>query len=455
MMNVLKFGGTSLATPERMHEVLRLSREEEPAIVVLSAVSGTTNALQEIADRIRRGAEVDGALHALQTFYDTYIHDLLATEMARTRARRVVANQLEQVREQVALAATSSTGAHAWERSEKIIMAQGELMSTQLFQLMAAEQGQEVVLLSALDFIRLRSDQEPDLDQLRNRLELTLDAYSGESLFVTQGYICRDAMGHIDNLRRGGSDYTATLIGAAIQAREIQIWTDIDGLHNNDPRLVGHTRPVRRVSYREAAELAYFGAKILHPTCVIPAERAGIPLRLKNTLQPQAPGTLISATGSGQVIAALAAKSGITALRIQSDRMLNAYGFLRRVFEVFERHRTPVDMITTSEVSVSLTIDEVRALPVIIDELRQLGTVQVDSGQTILCLVGDQIQTSATVLSRVAEALSGIPLRMVSFGGSQNNVSILLPEEYAREALQRLHTVLFASAAAEQTCSKN
>lgn len=421
-------------------------------MVVLSAVSGTTNALLTIADRIRRGQAIGADLDQLRTFYEAYTDDLLATEPGRQRARQVVEHQLKQVQEQAVLAQTAATGARAWDYSEKIILAQGELISTQLFQLLAQEQGGEVVLLSALNFLRLRADQEPDLALLRSRLEMTLEAYAGESLFITQGYICRNAMGHIDNLQRGGSDYTATLIGAAIDAKEVQIWTDIDGLHNNDPRLVEHTQPVRRVSYREAAELAYFGAKILHPTCVIPAERADIPLRLKNTLQPQAPGTLISSRGSGQVVAALAAKKGITAIRIQSDRMLNAYGFLRRVFDVFERHCTPVDMITTSEVSVSLTIDEVRALPVIMDELQQLGTVTLDTGQTIICLVGDQIQSSTTVLAQVSQTLSGIPLRMISFGGSRNNISILLEETHAQEALQRLHQEVFAPVSTQQAC---
>lgn len=452
MMKVLKFGGTSLGTAERMQQVLRLAQQEAPAIIVLSAVSGTTNALQAMADRIRQGMDISSALDELHTFYQQYIQELLITETGRFRAMEVINSQLNQISQQADGAPRPSGDIRYWALSEKIILAQGELISTQLFQLMAEEQHQSTVLLSALDFMRLRADGEPDLETLRHRLELTLEAYSTTSLFVTQGYVCRNAMGHIDNLQRGGSDYTATLIGAAISAGEIQIWTDIDGLHNNDPRMVDDTQPVRQVSYREAAELAYFGAKILHPTCVIPAERACIPLRLKNTLQPAAPGTLISAEGSGRVIAALAAKSGITAMRIQSDRMLNAYGFLRRVFEVFERHCTPVDMITTSEVSVSLTIDEVQALPVIVSELEKLGTVHIDTGQTIICLVGDQIQTSDTVLAQVTKALSGIPIRMVSFGGSQNNISLLLEEIHARAALRCLHQVLFAPVATGQAC---
>jgi len=450
MMKVLKFGGTSLGTPDCMHEVLRLARQESRAIVVLSAVSGTTNALQAIAEDIGQGREISSALYELRSFYQAYIQDLLATQTIRLRARQAVDKQLDQVSEQAVLARRSPQDGYSRKVAEKIILAQGELISTQLFQLLAEEQKQSAILLSALDFMRLRGDHEPDVDTLSHRLELTLEAYSGESLFVTQGYICRNAMGHIDNLQRGGSDYTATLIGAAIHADEIQIWTDIDGLHNNDPRMVEQTRPVRRVSYREAAELAYFGAKILHPTCVIPAERAGIPLRLKNTLQPAAPGTLISAQGSGQAITALAAKNGITAIRIQSDRMLNACGFLRRVFEVFERHCTPIDMVTTSEVSVSLTIDEVRALPMIMDELGAFGIVEVDTGQTIVCLVGDHIQRSAAVLEQVTLALSGIPLRMVSFGGSRNNISLLLDSANAQPALQRLHQTLFTQPVTKQ-----
>jgi aspartate kinase len=295
--------------------------------------------------------------------------------------------------------------------------------------------------------MRTNANGEPELLYIRQQLNALLDTYESEQLFITQGYICRNADGAIDNLQRGGSDYTATLIGAAVQADEIQIWTDIDGLHNNDPRIVEGTHPVRRVSYREAAELAYFGAKILHPTCVIPAEKENVPIRLKNTFQPEAAGTLISEQASGQNLTAIAAKDGICALKIRSGRMLNAYGFLRKVFEVFESYRTPIDMITTSEVSVSLTIDDRSQLPQILEELRAFGEVSVDEDHSIICIVGDALHEQRGTTKKIFTALEDIPIRMVSYGGSNNNISVLIATEYKQQALQCLHEELFVAAA--------
>ena len=302
-------------------------------------------------------------------------------------------------------------------------------------------------MLPALDFMRLDANGEPDLTFIRRELSRRLDGHPGIRLFITQGYICRNHRGEVDNLKRGGSDYSATLIGAALEAEEVQIWTDIDGIHNNDPRVVEHTYPVRQVSYREAAELAYFGAKILHPTCVLPAEQQGVPIRLKNTFAPEAPGTLISAASSGHAIAAIAAKDGITAIKIRSHRMLMAYGFLRRVFEVFENYRTPIDMITTSEVAVSLTIDDPIHLAAITRELRAFGEVSVEPEQSIICIVGDNLNGQMGYAQKIFTALAEVPIRMVSYGGSNNNISVLINSSYKETALQALNRRVFPALA--------
>jgi len=432
---VLKFGGTSLGTAQRMREVASLIQREERTIVVLSAISGTTNALQELANRSSHGASVSQQIGALHLHYLEYLEELFDSTARKEESKVFIMDVLRQIEE--------------WCRSpktpqiEKEILAQGELMSTYLFGMLLEELGILASALPALEVMRLTAENEPDQLFLENSLQGYLSRQPEVDCWVTQGYICRNANGTIDNLQRGGSDYTATLMGAAVGAREIQIWTDIDGIHNNDPRVVEDTIPVRKVSYREAAELAYFGAKILHPTCVIPAEQRQIPLRLKNTFDPGSPGTLISGEGSGRAIAAVAVKHGITAIRIQSDRMLNAYGFLRRVFSVFERHRTPIDMITTSEVSVSLTIDQVHALPLIMDELKTFGRVEIDTRQSIICLVGDQIRSFPATLARTFASLDQVSIRMVSYGGSQNNISLLVDEDQAHQALRAIHETLF------------
>jgi len=329
---------------------------------------------------------------------------------------------------------------------EKAILAQGELLSTALFHYYLEEIGEPSILLSALNFMRIDENEEPDLTYIETHLKQELAKHPDQKLFITQGYICRNNFGEIDNLKRGGSDYTASLIGAAIHAEEIQIWTDIDGMHNNDPRFVNKTHPIKQLSFDEAAELAYFGAKILHPTCVLPAQSRKIPVRLLNTMQPEALGTLINEKTSGEGIKAVAAKDGITAIKIKSGRMLLAYGFLRRVFEVFERYKTPIDMITTSEVAVSLTIDNDSNLSLIIKELEEFSSVEIDKNQTIICLVGDFGPEKQGVVVHILEALKNIPIRMISYGGSHYNVSLLVNADKKKEVLQAINAGLFGYA---------
>ncbi len=441
-MIVMKFGGTSVGSPQRMREVAELIHDGQPKVVVLSAVAGTTNKLADLAACLRQGDQACASdrLEMLFREYLEFVSDLLPGEQWRNQGLRVLNACFLAIREQF----VPGFGA----REENVILAQGELISTQLFQIYLQSTGLPSVMLPALDFMRTNAQGDPDREWIGERLRVLLASAPSSICYLTQGYICLNAAGEVDNLQRGGSDYTATLIGAALRAGEIQIWTDIDGLHDGDPRLVEGTRPVRQLSFREAAELAYFGAKILHPTCVIPAEEEGVPIRLKNTFAPEAAGTLIAREASGRTVAALAAKDGITAIRIQSGRMLNAYGFLRRVFEVFEAYRTPIDMITTSEVSVSLTIDHTEYLEDILRDLSEFGELTVDSGQTIICVVGDHLDQHTAVMREIFAALEHIPLRMVSYGGSSNNVSILVPSGYKREAMETLHLALFRKEAA-------
>lgn len=441
-MIVMKFGGTSVGSPQRMREVAELIHDGQPKVVVLSAVAGTTNKLADLAACLRQGDQACASdrLEMLFREYLEFVSDLLPGEQWRNQGLRVLNACFLAIREQF----VPGFGA----REENVILAQGELISTQLFQIYLQSTGLPSVMLPALDFMRTNAQGDPDREWIGERLRVLLASAPSSICYLTQGYICLNAAGEVDNLQRGGSDYTATLIGAALRAGEIQIWTDIDGLHDGDPRLVEGTRPVRQLSFREAAELAYFGAKILHPTCVIPAEEEGVPIRLKNTFAPEAAGTLIAREASGRTVAALAAKDGITAIRIQSGRMLNAYGFLRRVFEVFEAYRTPIDMITTSEVSVSLTIDHTEYLEDILRDLSEFVELTVDSGQTIICVVGDHLDQHTAVMREIFAALEHIPLRMVSYGGSSNNVSILVPSGYKREAMETLHLALFRKEAA-------
>jgi aspartate kinase len=443
-MKVLKFGGTSVGTAERMRAVAGLIQAPiGPRIVVLSAMSGTTNALVNIAKLLVEGDLTAGSLQieVLRQHYHIVARELLPEEDAAAEGLKLVDESFKSIFSLTRQQPLAAPG-------EKVILAQGELLSTRLFHLYLTRiRGERAVLLPALEFMRIDADEEPDTAYIREHLAAQLAQYPDAELFITQGYICRNAHGGIDNLKRGGSDYSASLIGAAAGAQEIQIWTDIDGLHNNDPRVVPGTYPIRELSFDEAAELAYFGAKILHPSSVLPAREHGIPVRLLNTMQPEAPGTLISARTGSEAIKAVAAKDGLTAIRIKSSRMLLAYGFLRNVFDVFERFRTPIDMVTTSEVAVSLTIDDAGRLPEILAELRRFGTVEVDEALTIICLVGNLVQEQHGAAGQVFDTLRDVPLRMISYGGSPNNISILINTADKKRALLALNEGLFQRAA--------
>lgn len=436
-MKVLKFGGTSVGSPERMKKLLDIIQPSERQIVVLSAVAGTTNSLVEISQAYLESdpGKAAGLVGELHEKYQEFIRELFSTEEGLENGKELIDYHFN-------LIASFSTELFT-TIEEKIILAQGELLSTTLFHFYLAEIGIRSVLLPALDFMKIDEDNEPDVPFISEHLQPMLDAAGDHTLFITQGFICRNSFGEIDNLRRGGSDYTASLIGAAIRADEVQIWTDIDGMHNNDPRIVKGTRPIARLSFDEAAELAYFGAKILHPQSVFPAQKYRIPVRLLNTMEPGAPGTLISHESEKGRIKSIAAKDGITAIKIQSSRMLLAYGFLRRVFEVFERYKTPIDMITTSEVAVSLTIDDTTYLEDILRELNSFGTVDVDSELTIVCIVGDFSAEIHGFAARVLDSLKHIPLRMISYGGSNYNISLLVKTVDKTEALRSLHNRLF------------
>jgi len=435
MMKVLKFGGTSVGSPERMKKLLDIIRPETPRLVVLSAVSGTTNKLVEIASFFEASDKnkAVAAIEKLRAEYDQFIAELFATEQGLADGKNTLDYHFGLL-ESIANDLFTAT-------EEKIILAQGELISTTLYHYYLKEIGIHSVLLPALDFMKVDDEHEPMVDFITDHITPLLAQKS--NLYITQGYICRNAYGQIDNLRRGGSDYTASLIGAAIRSEEVQIWTDIDGVHNNDPRIVKGTKPIANLSFDEAAELAYFGAKILHPQSVFPAQKYKIPVRLLNTMEPEAPGTLISSFSEPGKIKSIAAKDGITAIKIQSSRMLLAYGFLRRVFEIFERFKTPIDMITTSEVAVSLTIDDTRNLEDILKELDKFGTVELDKDQTIICVVGDFGADKHGYAARVFEALKHIPIRMISYGGSNYNVSLLVKTADKTEALRSLHNRLF------------
>lgn len=436
-MKVLKFGGTSVGSPDRIKKLLDIINPKERQIVVLSAVSGTTNSLVEISQAYLAGDKPKAAelIAALKAKYDVFINELFSTEQGLNNGKELIDYHFNLI--------SSFANEHFTPVEEKVILAQGELISTTLYHFYLTEIAIPSKLLPALDFMKIDEDNEPVVDFITSHLQPMLDKYPENTLFITQGYICRNSFGETDNLRRGGSDYTASLIGAAIGADEVQIWTDIDGMHNNDPRIVKGTKPIAQLSFDEAAELAYFGAKILHPQSVFPAQKYKVPVRLLNTMEPTAPGTLITNESERGKIKSIAAKDGITAIRIQSSRMLLAYGFLRRVFEVFERYKTPIDMITTSEVAVSVTIDDTRNLGEIIKELNSFGTVEVDHEQTIVCVVGDFGADKHGFAARVLESLKHIPLRMISYGGSNYNISLLLGDSNKVEALRSLHHRLF------------
>ncbi len=436
-MKVLKFGGTSVGSAQRIKNVANLVCDKSQKLVVLSAMSGTTNCLVEISNYLYK-RNLDGAnetINTLEKKYDGVIAELYADEKYRKQAADVLKERFDFIRSMTQSIFTSF--------EEKAILAQGELMSTNMFHIYLQEQGVDSFLIPALDFMKIDKNNEPDSAFIKENINEILKKENGHEIYITQGFICRNAYGEIDNLQRGGSDYTASLVGAAIGAEEIQIWTDIDGMHNNDPRVVENTKPVANLHFEEAAELAYFGAKILHPTCILPAKLANIPVLLLNTMEPTAKGTTISNVQKPGKIEAVAAKDNITAIKIKSGRMLLAYGFLRKVFEIFEHYKTSIDMITTSEVGVSLTVDNTKNLPEITEELKKFGTVTVEEGMVIICVVGDLNAQNVGFQAKIVNALSEIPVRMISYGGSNYNVSFLVKAEDKNRALQALSDHLF------------
>lgn len=436
-MRVLKFGGTSVGSAMRMKEVANLINDNHQKIVVLSAMSGTTNSLVEIANYLYQKNH-DGAnevISGLEKKYEKEVNDLFTSEEYKAKGRELIKSHFEFIK--------SFTIDMFTVFEEKAILAQGELISTALFHYYLEESGKQSALLPALDYMRIDKNNEPDSNYIKEHLNAILSQQPDQAIYITQGYICRNAFGEIDNLQRGGSDYSASLIGAAVEADEIQIWTDIDGMHNNDPRYVENTKSISELSFDEAAELAYFGAKILHPTSVLPAKLANIPVRLLNTMEPHAEGTIISSTQRKERMAAVAAKDGITAIKIKSGRMLLAYGFLRKVFEIFESYKTPIDMITTSEVGVSVTIDDNKHLEEIVNDLKKYGTVEVDHDQVIVCVVGDLVADNKGYANTIFDAVKDIPIRMISYGGSNYNLSLLISAKDKKKALNLLSDKLF------------
>jgi aspartate kinase len=436
-MKILKFGGTSVGSPERMTKLLDIINPTEEQIVVLSAVSGTTNSLVEISSKLIREekAEALELIKVLNQQYNEFVIELLPAGDFREQGQEIVDYHFNFL---AALANDIFTNIE-----DKVVLAQGELLSTTLYHVYLKSIGVHSVLLPALDFMKIDEDNEPDIPFITSHLLPLLEKHKENNLFITQGFICRNSFGEVDNLRRGGSDYTASLLGAAILAEEVQIWTDIDGMHNNDPRIVKGTKPISHLSFDEAAELAYFGAKILHPQSVFPAQKYKIPVRLLNTMEPKALGTLISSASEKGKIKSIAAKDGITAIKIQSSRMLLAYGFLRKIFEIFERYKTPIDMITTSEVAVSLTIDFTDNLDEIIKELNAFGNVEIDKNQSIVCVVGDFGAEKHGYAAKVLDSIKHIPIRMISYGGSAYNISLLVSTDNKVEALRSLHDRIF------------
>ncbi len=435
---VLKFGGTSVGKPERMKKIGELvTKTPGKKIVVLSALSGTTNTLVSIGEQLLLGqhAKAEDEISGLEKHYLAFVAELYSSEAFKAIGQEIVSRFFIFIR---LLAAGQFD-----QKSYRELLAQGELISTELFYQHLQERKINARLLPALYFMSIDENEEPELEKIAARIKPLITSFTNVEIIITQGYICRNHRNEIDNLKRGGSDYTASLIGAAVKAEEIQIWTDIDGMHNNDPRVVKKTVPISELTFDEASELAYFGAKILHPSTIVPAQKYNVPVRLKNTMDESAPGTIITDKQTEGSFKAIAAKDGITAIKIKSSRMLMAYGFLRRVFEVFENHRTSIDMITTSEVAVSLTIDNNTHLPSIEEELRKFGVIEVDKDQTIICIVGNKITQKEGVLNEIFQSLADIPVRMVSCGGSANNVSVLVERKYKEKALNDLNAGLF------------
>lgn len=434
----MKFGGTSVGTPQRMNQVLELiNANDKQKMVVLSALSGTTNSLVNISNAIAEGhrKQAQQKINELEQHYKSFVENLVQTDEARKKANTIVSEHFDFLN--IILKISFS------EALNKDILAQGELLSTKLFSVFLEEKGIDHVLLPALEFMSINESGEPQIGSIKVKLSQLLKHYPDKNLFITQGYICRNAKGEVDNLKRGGSDYTASLIAAALSAEVCEIWTDISGLHNNDPRIVDRTVAVEHLSFDEAAELAYFGAKILHPACIWPARSYNIPVKLLNTMEPSAAGTTIEQQAMSVGVKAVAAKDGIIAIKIKSSRMLLAYGFLRKVFEVFEKYKTSIDMITTSEVAVSVTIDDATNLQHITKELEPLGTVEIDTDQTIISIVGNEIAQSELILKKLFNSLVNIPVRMVSYGGSPHNISLLVSSNYKQSALQSINYGVF------------
>ena len=434
----MKFGGTSIRKPERMHQVSQLiTKSEEPTIVVLSALSGTTNALVGISDFLAKADKAGAAnqIEALDKHYRSFILDLLKSDALREKANSIIDEHFEflKITQRISLS----------DALNRDILAQGELMSTKLFSLYLEQENIEHALIPALEFMRLDVNEEPDLAAIKEKLAVVLASHANKKLFITQGYICRNAKGEVDNLKRGGSDYTASLIAAAVKASVCEIWTDIDGMHNNDPRVVDKTVAIEQLSFDEAAELAYFGAKILHPTCIWPAQQENVPVKLLNTMEPSAAGTVIKKEAGTVGVKAVAAKDGIIAVKIKSSRMLLAYGFLRKIFEVFEKYKTPIDMITTSEVAVSVTIDSDVHLAEIINELSNIASIDIEKDQTIVSIVGNEIAKTDAILKKLFDAINEVPVTMVSYGGSPHNITLLLPSAYKTKTLQLVNKGLF------------
>lgn len=439
----MKFGGTSVGKPERMKKIATLvTSTPGKKIVVLSALSGTTNTLVAIGDALLKkdAAKAESEIATLEKHYLNFVNELYATDSYKAIGQEIVSRFFVFIR---LLAAGDPDSYQNDDRSYRELLAQGELMSTELFYQHLQEIKIPSRLLPALHFMSIDENEEPEVEKISQRLKPLIDSLSNIDIIITQGYICRNHKNEIDNLKRGGSDYTASLIGSAIRAEEIQIWTDIDGMHNNDPRVVKKTMPISELTFDEASELAYFGAKILHPATIVPAQKYNVPVRLKNTMDEKAFGTIITEKGTEGSFKAVAAKDGITAIKIKSSRMLMAYGFLRRVFEIFEQYKTPIDMITTSEVAVSLTIDTNTQLASIEAELKKFGTIEIDTNQSIICIVGHQVATQKGALKKVFDALEGISIRMVSCGGSANNISVLVDTQFKEQALIALNEGLF------------
>ena len=437
IVKIMKFGGTSVGSPERMKALIPLITDNDRKIVVLSAMSGTTNSLVEITNLLYAGniTIATEKIEVLREKYHNTVDNLYESDQYRRTGHELIDSHFGYI--------LNFTTRPFTKVQEKAIVGEGELISTAMVHNLLQERGIKSILMPALNFMRIDKDGEPDYFYIEENLKRELRKHDSKSILITQGFICRNAIGEMDNLKRGGSDYSASIIGAVLKVKEIQIWTDISGFHNNDPRFVENTRVIRELSFDEAAELAYFGAKILHPSSVNPARINNIPVRLKNTMEPEDEGTLITSNSQLMDYKAVAAKDGISALRIRSDRMLMAYGFLRKVFEIFEAYKTPIDMITTSEVAVSITIDNPQHINEIASDLRELGSVEIEENQTIICIVGDFRTQRTGSAPEIFEALDTIPLKMISYGGSNNSLSLLIDTINKKEALKLLSKHLF------------